>query len=197
MNFSFPQAVDQKEVHHPGYDHCTSPSTEVNQLACFGFHQCWTLARFRDVTPVKQGSHFEALDDLLSRFNQEMLDSGLAGSIITIESLAYEASKDWRIDTESSLSTLSTKNVFNIRVFYESTETITHPQIGNRLMRITWLTTKMFLNRNRRFFSKSTHTSHILQATNIWNFRQGNRSCICLASPSALEAIYQRTVDWH
>ena len=77
-------------------------------------------------------SRFEDLDDLIGRFNEEMRTTGLKGNIITIESLAYEASKDWKIDTDTSLSYFSNKNVFIIRIFYELGD-LTHERIGRVL----------------------------------------------------------------
>ncbi len=65
------------------------------------------------------GSKFEKLDDVINRMNATIKSGGLEGKIITIESLQYDASNDWKIDTEVSLSSLSTKNVFILRIFYE------------------------------------------------------------------------------
>lgn len=58
-----------------------------------------------------------------------MRTDGLDGRIITIESLAYEASHDWKIDTETSLSYFSSKNMFIVRIFYECGP-LTRDQIG-------------------------------------------------------------------
>ena len=66
----------------------------------------------------------------MAEFNEEMKTKGLNGKILTVESLPYEATKDWKIDTETSLSTFSNKNVFNVRIFYEKSDTLTFPQIG-------------------------------------------------------------------
>lgn len=92
------------------------------------------MIRFRDIKPEfkKNYAEFEDLDDLIGRFNEDMRTNGLDGSIITIESLAYEATKDWKIDTETSLSSFSTKNVFILRIFYQLGET-TRDRIGNLL----------------------------------------------------------------
>ncbi|XP_054167314.1 uncharacterized protein LOC128964703 [Oppia nitens] len=51
--------------------------------------------------------------------NDTIRSGGLEGKIITIECLSYDATNDWKIDTEVSLSSLSNKNVFIVRVFYE------------------------------------------------------------------------------
>lgn len=91
------------------------------------------VLKVRDLKPeykkIGQESRFEDLDDLIRKFNEDSATKGLDGRIITIESLAYEATKDWRIDTQTSLSSFSTKNVFILRIFYELGDP-TRDQIG-------------------------------------------------------------------
>ena len=53
-------------------------------------------------------SKFENLDDLIARTNEMIRTGGIDGKIITIESLQFDANNDWKIDTEVSLSSLST-----------------------------------------------------------------------------------------
>ncbi|CAG2119113.1 unnamed protein product, partial [Medioppia subpectinata] len=51
--------------------------------------------------------------------NATIRSGGLEGKIITIESLSYDATNDWKIDPEVSLSSMSSKNMFILRIFYE------------------------------------------------------------------------------
>lgn len=63
---------------------------------------------------------FEDLDDVIKRFNKDIIDNnGFDGRIISIESAAYDANLEWEINTEQTLSMLSTKNIFILRIFYE------------------------------------------------------------------------------
>lgn len=75
-----------------------------------------------------------------------MATTGLDGDIITIESLAYEATNDWNIDTDTSLSSLSNKNVFILRVFYQFGE-VTHNEIGVADFRPTQTSKATFFKR--------------------------------------------------
>ena len=76
-----------------------------------------------DVLPIIKkidgDSRFEELDQLIERFNAQVLaNDGIQGTIITIETVTYEANNDWKIDTKASLSTLSSKNILILRIFF-------------------------------------------------------------------------------
>lgn len=62
---------------------------------------------------------FETLAEVINRTNAMIRSGGLSGQIITIESISFDANNDWKIDTEVSLSSFSTKTVFILRIFYE------------------------------------------------------------------------------
>ena len=68
-----------------------------------------------DYSPNK----FERLDEVIARTNNMIRSGGLGGRIITIESISFDATNDWKIDTEVSLSSFSNKTIFILRIFYE------------------------------------------------------------------------------
>ena len=64
-------------------------------------------------------SRFEELDEVIERFNAQIqTNGGIQGNILTIETVAYEANNDWKIDPQASLSSLSSKNILILRIFY-------------------------------------------------------------------------------
>ena len=63
---------------------------------------------------------FERLDDVIQRLNQRIRSGGINGNIITIESLQCNASIDWKIDSQTSLTTFTNKIVFILRIFYQN-----------------------------------------------------------------------------
>jgi len=75
-----------------------------------------------DVLPIVKkvdgDSRFEELDQLIDRFNSQLQREGMGGTILTIETVAYEANNDWKIDAQASLSSLSSKNILILRIFY-------------------------------------------------------------------------------
>lgn len=85
---------------------------------------CQTL-RYLDIVPDNtdkydfSGSRFERLDDVVARLNKTIRSGGIVGRIISVESLQCDASTDWKIDTEVSLSSFSSKSIFILRIFYE------------------------------------------------------------------------------
>ena len=82
-----------------------------------------TINSFKDIIPKMKNDitcEFEDLDDVIKRFNKDIIDNnGFDGRIISIESAAYDANLEWEINTEQTLSMLSTKNIFILRIFYE------------------------------------------------------------------------------
>ncbi|RWS10842.1 hypothetical protein B4U79_14840, partial [Dinothrombium tinctorium] len=84
------------------------------------------VINYMDVIPLNKddgdfsGSKFENLDELIDRVNTTIIkNNGIEGRIITIETLQCEAGIDWKVDPEVSLSSLSTKNIYILRIFYE------------------------------------------------------------------------------
>ncbi|KAH9426135.1 hypothetical protein DERP_007075 [Dermatophagoides pteronyssinus] len=79
---------------------------------------------FKDIIPRMKNDitcEFEDLDDVIKRFNDEIIqNNGFDGRILAIESASYDANLEWEINTEQTLSILSTKNLFILRIFYET-----------------------------------------------------------------------------
>ncbi|UXI20051.1 zinc finger protein 235-like [Sarcoptes scabiei] len=75
---------------------------------------------------------FEDLDDVIERINHSIENDGINGRIISIESIAFDANFGWEIDPQTTLSTISNKNVFIVRVFFEENSCLTRQrdQIG-------------------------------------------------------------------
>lgn len=144
----------------------------------------------RDMIPEAKGNGndcdvFEDLDDLIGRFNMDMHTSGLPGRIVTIESLAYEANNDWHIEPDLTLSALSHKNVFILRVFYEHSEvdrdetTMCHDQIevkdfrpelirkANFFRRPTFQTFDMVIERASDWLRKNSDRYKFINAQSI------------------------------
>lgn len=82
------------------------------------------LKSFKDIIPRMKNDitcEFEDLDDVIKRFNDEIIqNNGFDGRILAIESASYDANLEWEINTEQTLSILSTKNLFILRIFYET-----------------------------------------------------------------------------
>uniref|UniRef100_T1KXM2 Uncharacterized protein n=1 Tax=Tetranychus urticae TaxID=32264 RepID=T1KXM2_TETUR len=75
---------------------------------------------YTDLVPeIDEKGSFKKLDDLVERANILIRKEEIQGRIICVETVTYEADTDWKVDPDETLSALSTKKLFILRIFYE------------------------------------------------------------------------------
>lgn len=91
---------------------------------------------YTDLVPeIDEKGAFAKLHDLIEQANILIRKEEIQGRIISVETVTYEANTDWKIDPDATLSALSTKKLFILRIFYEEGLPL-QEEIGKYIMRI-------------------------------------------------------------